>query len=114
MYCTECGHKNRNDRKFCENCGATLHDYTKEKTDLIYPEEIASKQKNVETQHKLRFSFNVAIYAVLAFAILFTILSFLVSNSAKLPIIIIAIVLFFVLLLIDIAKIVTLKKIDKK
>ena len=29
MFCNQCGEENRNDRKFCSNCGAKLRDYTK-------------------------------------------------------------------------------------
>lgn len=52
MFCEECGEKNRNDRKFCTNCGAALRDYTKPKENLITPEEITEKQTKVAKTNK--------------------------------------------------------------
>lgn len=52
MFCTNCGKENRNDRKFCVECGKALPDYTKPKENLIMPEEIAKKKEIVKASNK--------------------------------------------------------------
>ncbi len=53
MFCNECGEKNRNDRKFCTNCGAELRDYTKPRENLIMPDEILDKQAKIAKLNKI-------------------------------------------------------------
>lgn len=53
MYCNECGQNNRNDRKFCTNCGASLRDYTKPRENLIMPDEISAKQDKILKLNKI-------------------------------------------------------------
>ena len=59
MFCNQCGEDNRNDRKFCTNCGAPLRDYTKPRENLIMPEEIEQKKASVAHKNKVVKVFNI-------------------------------------------------------
>ena len=49
MFCGQCGNENRNDRKFCSECGAKLKDYTEnvEKKQLVLVEHVEQKKDKV-------------------------------------------------------------------
>ena len=66
MFCTECGEKNRNDRKFCTNCGKPLKDYTKPRENLLMPEDIEKAKENVKKQNKKKKT--LTFIAILLFA----------------------------------------------
>ncbi|MBR6778654.1 MAG: zinc-ribbon domain-containing protein [Clostridia bacterium] len=94
MFCKECGSENRNDRKFCTNCGAKLRDYTQPREDLIMPEDIQKAKDNVLTKNKLKNKFNVAKLLILLAAIAFTITTFLFDNVVQMVLIITSVTLF--------------------
>lgn len=59
MFCKECGAENRNDGKFCSNCGAKLTDYTKTPTqeELLMPQDVVdntNKQKQAKKHYRVR------------------------------------------------------------
>lgn len=81
MFCNKCGSENRNDRKFCANCGAPLRDYTKPRENLIMPEEIAEKQKVVKKRNLMRLVTNIIMTLFLTVAAGLAIASFYVKNN---------------------------------
>lgn len=113
MYCAECGHKNRNDRKFCENCGKPLHDYTKPKEDLIYPQEIEFEQTKVEKVNTLERKFNFVLYFMLALAIIFVAISFFVGETAKVVLVALSLISLVALISIFTTKAIVVSKIKK-
>lgn len=42
MYCKECGEENKNNAKFCSNCGKPMKDYTAptKQEDLLMPQDL--------------------------------------------------------------------------
>ena len=104
MYCKECGTENRNDRKFCTNCGKPLEDYTKPKEDLIMPEEIKEKQDNVSTRKKIIKNLNIVSLSLLAVGVILSIISFFVTKKVKIALLIVAIVFYIIIIGIEIAK----------
>ena len=52
MFCNQCGKENRNDRKFCMECGAKLKDYTKPVENPILITDISNKQEEVVKRNK--------------------------------------------------------------
>lgn len=84
MFCNKCGAENRNDRKFCANCGAPLRDYTKPRENLIMPEEIERKQSIVQSRNKIRLACNILMCVLFVLGVAFTVLSFFVDESWKL------------------------------
>jgi uncharacterized membrane protein YvbJ len=77
MFCTECGEKNRNDRKFCTNCGKPLKDYTKPRENLLMPEDIEKAKEDVKKQNKKKIILNVIFILFLCFAVTAVALCFL-------------------------------------
>lgn len=82
MFCNQCGAENRNDRKFCANCGAPLHDYTKPKENLIMPEEVENAQNVVIARNKVKKITNIIMFVFFALAVALTIGSFFVDGVA--------------------------------
>lgn len=83
MYCKECGENNRNDRKFCTNCGAPLRDYTKPRENLIMPEEISDKQAKVAKLNKANRIIGLIMALLLISAIGFTIATFFTEGNLQ-------------------------------
>ena len=104
MFCRECGTENRNDRKFCYNCGAKLKDYTKPVENTIKPEEIEEKQKIVENKNKVNNVLKILSTSFVIVAIILSILSFVVGDNLLMPILIITFICYFVSLLLYIIK----------
>ena len=92
MFCRECGSENRNDRKFCSNCGTPLKDYTKPVENTIMPEEIEKKQELVKTSNKAIFGLTIAMICLLVLACVLVTISFFVNDAIKLTLCIIALV----------------------
>lgn len=84
MYCKECGENNRNDRKFCTNCGAKLQDYTKPREDLIMPEEIKSKQDNITKFNKINRIISIVMALLLLLGIGFIVATFFTEGNLQL------------------------------
>lgn len=93
MFCRECGEDNRNDRKFCTNCGAPLQDYTKEKPELLMPEDIEKKQEFVYMKTKVYKILNMILWPLVAVSAVLTTISFWLDDNAKFATIVIALVL---------------------
>lgn len=96
MYCRECGTENRNDRKFCSNCGTPLKDYTKPAENLILPNEIEAKQESVKKKNKSTRILKMLIIAFFVIAVILSFTSFLFKGNIALTIIILAIVFYIV------------------
>ena len=113
MFCNECGTENRNDRKFCTNCGAPLIDYTKPRENLIMPEDVENKQEIVAKRKSLTKRFNLALSLIMLVVIALTVLAF--YYKAKLRIIFGAgaLVACLIFLLVWIIKVVKIKKLNK-
>ncbi|MBE7076275.1 MAG: zinc ribbon domain-containing protein [Clostridiales bacterium] len=114
MFCNQCGEENRNDRKFCSNCGSPLIDYTKPKENLVFPEDI-KKEQQLQKANKTAKIFDIISVSLFLTSILLTAISLFVENqNAKLVLTIISLVLYVIILANIIAKIVILKKSNKK
>lgn len=111
MFCKECGKENRNDSKFCVECGAPLHDYTKPKQDLIMPEEIEKKQKAIKHKKNISKIFNYISLSLIVVAVTFSILTFFVPEKAKLAFAILCLVLYSMILILEISKAIIIKHI---
>lgn len=92
MFCNQCGEENRNDRKFCANCGAPLRDYTKPRENLITREEVEEKQQAVQSKNKVGKILNIVTWGVFAVALVFMITAFFVPHNLELGFSIVAIV----------------------
>ena len=110
MFCGECGSKNRNNSKFCSNCGAKLPDYTKPKENLIMPEDIKKEQELIEKRKKVRKICNILLACFLTMAIIFTILTFFVSSALQLPFAIVSVIIYIAFFTVLIIKKKKLKK----
>lgn len=104
MFCRECGTENRNDRKFCSNCGAPLKDYTKPVENTIHPDEIKEKQQIVAKKNKANDVFMILSVSFLIVAIILSVISFVVGENLVMPILIIALICYFVALVLYIIK----------
>ena len=93
MFCGECGTNNRNDSKFCVNCGSKLHDYTKPKENLIMPEEIEAKQKNILKVSKVCKILSIISLILILACTTFAVLSYFVK-AKQFIFLIITLVLF--------------------
>lgn len=83
MYCNECGHENRNDRKFCAECGSKLKDYTKPVENVVMPEEIEKEKEAVEKRNKTSKICNILIWIFCALSIMLLIPILFVNNTFK-------------------------------
>ena len=104
MFCTECGTENRNDRKFCTNCGKPLRDYTKPRENLLMPEDITKAQEKVKAKKALANAFNVAIVISLLLAVACAIAIFFTTEVAKTVFVCTSCVLFVLTLVFIIIK----------
>lgn len=114
MFCNQCGENNRNDRKFCSNCGAPLKDYTKPRENLLMPDDILQAQELVKKRISISRAFNIAASIVFICFIVFTALSYFTKNTTQIVFISLAIAfiaIFFILIIIKNRK---LKKINKQ
>ena len=114
MFCTECGTENRNDRKFCTNCGSPLKDYTKPRENLLMPEDITKAQEKVKTKNKLNKIFNIVIILTLLLAIASTVIIFCVGKPIKTIFIVTSIALFVLTIILIITKTIKTKKTNNK
>ncbi len=111
MFCNQCGEENRNDRKFCSNCGAKLRDYTKPRENLIMPEDVEKYEEKSKNYDKLLNIFKILMIISFLSAIILLAVSFFVEGRVQMAVIIICIVmfaLFFVFLILK--KVITSKK----
>ena len=102
MFCKNCGAENRNDSKFCMQCGAKLDDYTKPKQNLLMPDDV--KIQNEIDRNKIIAK--VLYYVGLVF--IFCSLFFL-----KIPFIIVSIVCFVAMVGLSIANLCINKRVKK-
>lgn len=94
MFCNQCGEENRNDRKFCSNCGAPLKDYTKPRENLIMPEDVENYEKKTKKYDKSLKIFKILMLISFLCAIILLAVSFFVKGKAQMALIIISIVMF--------------------
>ncbi len=110
MFCNQCGTENRNDRKFCTNCGAKLHDYTKPKENLIMPEEIQQAQNTVQKRNYIKKLTSILLFIFFVFACSLTAVSFFVDGLVFWLVIGFALAFFVIMLIIVIVRHNMLKK----
>ncbi len=84
MFCNQCGEENRNDRKFCSNCGAPLRDYTKPRENLIMPEDVLEAEKIQKKIKKANKIFNIILGIMLFCGIVFLLTTFFVEKDLQL------------------------------
>ena len=103
MFCNECGENNRNDRKFCINCGAPLRDYTKPRENLIMPDEIQEKQEQVTNYTSLIKKLNIFMIIFMILAVGCTVASIFFKNKIQIILIVacwVCILIFAILALV--------------
>ena len=84
MFCIKCGEENKNNAKFCSNCGEALPDLTKPKEDLVMPEdvkEVGFGQENDKTLKHLNKILTIIAYVLFSCAGLFAFISLIVKHS---------------------------------
>lgn len=114
MFCNECGEENRNDRKFCLNCGARLRDYTKPRENLLMPEDIVKQQEKVTKKNKVSKVCNLLLSIFFMLAVVFTILLFALPKAVETIFIILSLIFDVAFIVTCIVKSSLLKKISKK
>ena len=103
MFCDQCGEENRNDRKFCSNCGAPLRDYTKPRENLLMPEDVKEHEEKVTKLNKNIKIFKILMFVSFLSAIILLAVSFFVDGNIQLGLIIascLVFVLFFIFLIV--------------
>lgn len=113
MFCNECGTENRNDRKFCTNCGASLIDYTKPRENLVMPEDIEKEQETIAKRNSLIKKFNIALAIILLAAIALTVVTFIFDGTIRLVLGACAFASCIIFLIVWRIKIVKIKKLSK-
>ena len=113
MFCNECGTENRNDRKFCTNCGAKLIDYTKPRENLIMPEDIEKKQEIVAKRKSLNKRFNIALALIMLITITLTVATFCFGVKLRIYLGASALVSCAIFIIIWIVKVIKIKKLSK-
>lgn len=81
MFCKECGEDNRNDRKFCTNCGTALRDYTKPRENLIFADEILKENVAKEKSRKKSTLLKIFISIFVILSIVLIAVSFFAKES---------------------------------
>ena len=114
MFCNECGTENRNDRKFCTNCGASLIDYTKPRENLIMPEDIERKQEIVAKRKSLNKRFNIVLALIMLVTIALTVLAFYYKEKLRLILGVCALLSCLLFLIVWIVKVVKIKKLSNQ
>ena len=111
MFCNQCGEENRNDRKFCSNCGAKLRDYTQPRENLIMPEDVENYEKKTKNYDKLLKIFKILMIIPFLSAIILLAVSFFVDGKAQMALIIISIVMFVIFFVfLKLKSVISLKK----
>lgn len=113
MFCNQCGEENRNDRKFCSNCGAPLRDYTKPRENLLMPEDVEKFDKEVKYYNKVARVSKVLMLITFISAILLLFISFFVEGAVQTGIIIASVVMFVLFFIFVMIKNISLKKKDE-
>lgn len=113
MFCNECGTENRNDRKFCTNCGAALIDYTKPRENLIMPEDIEKKQEIVAKRKSLNKRFNIVLALIMLVTIALTVLAFYFKEKIRLYLGAGALITCLIFIIVWIIKVIKIKKLSK-
>ena len=114
MFCTECGTENRNDRKFCTNCGKPLRDYTKPRENLLMPEDITNAQENVKKKNACLKRLNIATVISLIIAVGCLVAAFLMPGTIRYVLTYVSIGFVAVSALLIISKTRVIKKFNKK
>ncbi len=109
MFCKNCGAENRNDSKFCMQCGAKLDDYTKPKQNLLMPDDV--KIQNEIDRNKIIAK--VLYYVGLLFLLAGLVFIFCSLFFLKIPFIIVSIVCFVAMVGLSIANLCINKRVKK-
>ena len=84
MFCRDCGSENRNDSKFCTNCGKPMKDYTKPVENVIMPDDIKQKQEAVKNQNHTIKKLTIVMYILFIAGIALLVGGFFIdSNVAR-------------------------------
>ena len=113
MFCNDCGTENRNDRKFCTNCGAPLIDYTKPRENLIMAEDVERKQEIIAKRNSLTKKFNIALALIMLVTIALTVLAFYYKEKLRIIFGSGALISCLIFVITWIIKIVKIKKLSK-
>lgn len=114
MFCSNCGKENRNDRKFCTECGAKLRDYTKPRENLLMPEDIEDAKHTVKRNNSIKLVCGIIMFIIFAVAIGFTIASIFVNEDLKVAFSITSLCLLVAFFIVWIAKDLLTKQTKKK
>jgi len=113
MFCNECGHENRNDRKFCAECGAKLKDYTKPVENVVMPQDIALEKEKVRVRNKISKTCNITFWTLLIASILLIVPVFFVKDIFKIVFICCSCFCFLSMIITLLVKKALLKNINK-
>lgn len=113
MFCSECGSENRNDRKFCTNCGSPLKDYTKPRENLIMYEDIKEEQNKVKNRNFTNKTFAISMSIISLIAVGITVGTFFLPGNYKLIAGIVAACFYLAFVIVGIVKVIKIKHISK-
>lgn len=94
MFCSNCGEENRNDRKFCANCGSPLKDYTipTAKEDLLMPQDVIEANKKQNKSKKALVVCRIVSFVMMILACVCVVLSnFVFKNNTTVQIVLSAV-----------------------
>ena len=114
MFCNECGTENRNDRKFCTNCGAELIDYTKPRENLIMADDVKNKQELIAKRNSLAKKFNIALAFIMLITIALTVAAFYFGERLRIYLGAGALISCAIFIITWFVKIVRIKKLNKQ
>ncbi len=114
MFCHKCGTENRNDRKFCSNCGEPLRDYTKPREDLIMPEDVRDNHAKLVKFNNTITILRSVYWISLVLSVILIIVSFFVPKVAKFPCAMVAVILVVIFFIVYVVKEFLVYKHNKK
>ncbi len=104
MFCGKCGHENRNDRKFCMNCGASLRDYTQPRENLLMPDDVKEQHEQALKHNRSIIALNITMWVLFVISIVFVVVSFFIGKVPQLILAIGAVVVLITFLILAVIR----------
>ncbi len=109
IVCRNCGKQIDINSEFCENCGAKL-----DLDEVIYKKDIENTRLLRNRRDNIRFACNILLTFLLLIGIMFTFLSFFLTEYPKITMVILALVVYLIFFIVLIVKTKKLSNIEKK